>query len=161
MSLKDNLKMATGCCSQAEEAYLSIVVTSCRLTDFAAALHKEYGLTPTQYNILRILRGSQPETLSCTDIMERSIEKNPDITRLLDRLSDAGFITRIRCTEDRRMVKTGITKKGLDLLKKLDKTVAETHQPLAALTETELQTLIALLEKIRTAIPQLSKCSDK
>ncbi|MBC8043008.1 MAG: MarR family transcriptional regulator [Rhizobacter sp.] len=155
MQLKDELKMTQDFRRKSEEAYLAIIVTSSRLTDHGALMHRTRGLTMTQYNILRILRGSHPETLSCSDIMSRTIEKNPDITRLLDRLSEAELITRFRCDEDRRMVKTGITKKGLDLLKKIDKDMQSMQSPIDALTETEQETLITLLEKIRGSIPPL------
>ena len=73
---------------------------------------KSHGLTGAQYNVLRILRGAEPEGLLCRGISERMISRDPDITRLLDRMEKRGLITRERQTEDRRVIKTRITPEG-------------------------------------------------
>ena len=75
-------------------------------------------LTNTQYNVLRILRGSHPAKLACSDIAERMIERDPDVTRLIDRLATRGLVTRSRSRRDRRVVEVGLTDKGLMLDRK-------------------------------------------
>lgn len=94
----------------------------------AEQLIKSSGLTSAQYNVLRILRGAEPAGLACRGIAERMISHDPDITRLLDRMEKHDLITRERQTDDRRVVKTRITKKGLDILKSLDQPVRELHK---------------------------------
>ena len=79
-----------------------------------------YGLTPTQYNVLRILRGSLPKSLSIGESGERTIAREPDITRLVDRLYARGFVKLTRSEQDRRVVEVEITRKGLDLLQGLE-----------------------------------------
>ena len=94
----------------------------------AEQLVKTAGLTGAQYNVLRILRGAGPEGLACREIGERMISHDPDITRLLDRMEKRGLITRERQTDDRRVVKTCVTAKGLELLKTLDHPVRDLHK---------------------------------
>ncbi|MGH9641568.1 MAG: MarR family winged helix-turn-helix transcriptional regulator, partial [Terriglobales bacterium] len=89
---------------------------------------KPHGLTGTQYNVLRILRGAEPGGLPCSGIGERMICHDPDMTRLLDRMEKRGLITRARQTTDRRVVNTRITPAGLVLLKNLDQPVRELHK---------------------------------
>jgi DNA-binding MarR family transcriptional regulator len=91
-------------------------------------LLKTAGLTGTQYNVLRILRGAGPEGLPCRGIGDRMISHDPDMTRLLDRLEKRGLITRARQTDDRRVVKTRITPQALSLLETLDRPVRELHK---------------------------------
>jgi DNA-binding MarR family transcriptional regulator len=91
-------------------------------------LFKSAGLTSAQYNVLRILRGAEPDGLLCRGISERMISHDPDITRLLDRMESHDWITRERQTEDRRVIKTRITAEGLKLLKKLDRPVHDLHK---------------------------------
>jgi DNA-binding MarR family transcriptional regulator len=83
-------------------------------------LKAEFDLTAGQYNVLRILRGSHPKALTAGEIGERTIARDPDITRLVDRLDAQGLVTRTRSEEDRRVVEVGITVKGLELLRALD-----------------------------------------
>ncbi len=78
------------------------------------------GLSSSQFNVLRILRGSHPKALTCGDIGERTIARDPDVTRLVDQLCARGLVTRARSRSDRRVVEVSITGKGLDLLKDLD-----------------------------------------
>jgi DNA-binding MarR family transcriptional regulator len=91
-------------------------------------LLKSAGLTGAQYNVLRILRGAEPVGLACRAIGDRMISHDPDMTRLLDRMEKRELITRERQSNDRRVVKTRITKKGLEILKPLDQPVHELHQ---------------------------------
>ena len=91
-------------------------------------LLKSNGLTGAQFNVLRILRGAEPEGLPCSTIADRMISHDPDMTRLLDRMDKRALITRQRQKDDRRVVKTRITSEGLELLKGLDQPVRELHK---------------------------------
>ena len=110
---------------------------------------KTAGLTGAQYNVLRILRGAG-EGLACKEIGERMISSDPDITRLLDRMEKRGLITRERQSDDRRVVKTRITAKGLGMLKGLDQPVRELHKrQFQRLSAARLAALASTLEEIR------------
>ena len=111
------------------------------------------GITPQQYNVLRILRGSHPEPLATLEIAERMIERAPGITRLLDRLEAARLVGRKRCGEDRRIVHCSITREGLALLAALDEPVhAVGNQRVARLSKSELANLLQLLDRIREEV---------
>ncbi len=113
--------------SREEDVFLDLIRTADLLSRRADQLLKNEDLSMTQYNVLRILRGS-PEGLSCGDISSRMITRDPDITRLLDRMEKRGLISRSRETIDRRMVIAKITSTGLELLARLDKPVQDTHR---------------------------------
>lgn len=105
----------------------------------------------TQYNVLRILRGS-PEALPCGEIGSRMITRDPDITRLLDRLENRGLISRRREPEDRRTVLTRITREGMEVLARLDEPVQAAHRrQLAHLGRERLKSLCELLRTARTS----------
>jgi DNA-binding MarR family transcriptional regulator len=110
-----------------EAAYLELVRTTDALSRPLARVLKEEDLSATQYNVLRILRGA-PEGLTCGEIGNRMITRDPDITRLLDRLEKHDLITRSRENKDRRVVLTKITSAGLDALARLDKPVQNAHR---------------------------------
>ena len=109
-----------------------LFVSTLKLADFlsqqAEAVFKSAGLTPAQYNVLRILRGAEPDGLPCRRIAERMISRDPDMTRLLDRMEKHAWITRQRQQDDRRVIKARITPEGLKLLKKLDQPVHDLHK---------------------------------
>ena len=110
---------------------------------------KTENLSPTQYNVLRILRGSA-EGLPCGEIAGRMITRDPDITRLLDRLEKRGLISRCRETKDRRMVMARITPEGLELLARLDEPVQAAHRKqLGHLGRQRLRALTELLRVLR------------
>lgn len=110
---------------------------------------KSRGLTGAQYNVLRILRGAEPEGLACRGIGDAMISHDPDITRLLDRMEKQDLITRERQTDDRRVVKTRVTSKGLEILKNLDAPVREMHKrQFQHLTSAQLKSLVELLEEV-------------
>jgi DNA-binding MarR family transcriptional regulator len=108
--------------------FVALLRLSDRLAQDAELLIKSHGLTATQYNVLRILRGAGPEGLPCKRIGDRMISRDPDMTRLLDRMEKRSLITRERQTEDRRVITTRITPAGLEILKKLDAPVDELHK---------------------------------
>ena len=111
-----------------DHLFITILKTADSLSQGGEQLFKSAGLTPAQYNVLRILRGAEPDGLLCRGIAERMISRDPDMTRLLDRMEKHGWITRQRQQDDRRVIKTRITAEGLKLLKKLDEPVHELHR---------------------------------
>jgi DNA-binding MarR family transcriptional regulator len=135
-----------------EELFVQILRTAEALMWGVAELLKSSGLTTTQYNVLRILRGAGDEGLACREISERMIQRDPDVTRLLDRLEAQGLVRRERARQDRRIVTAYITPQGLDLLGALDAPVAELHQrQLGHLGSRRVAELGELLEQARAA----------
>ncbi len=128
-----------------ETAFLDLMRTTDMLSRGLIAVLKREELSATQYNVLRILRGA-PQGLPCGEVANRMITRDPDITRLLDRLEKRGLISRTRETRDRRMVMARITPQGLKLLARLDEPVQETHRKqLGHLGRERLQRLTELL----------------
>jgi MarR family transcriptional regulator, organic hydroperoxide resistance regulator len=111
-----------------DRAFVALQKAADKLAQQAEQLVKSNGLTGAQYNVLRILRGAEPDGLPCSTISERMISHDPDMTRLLDRMEKRNLITRQRQTDDRRVVKTRITREGLELLKRLDPSIHELHK---------------------------------
>ncbi len=111
-----------------DRAFIALQKAADKLAQQAEQLVKANGLTGAQYNVLRILRGAEPDGLACSTISERMISHDPDMTRLLDRMEKRDLITRQRQTDDRRVVKTRITGGGLELLKQLDHPIRELHK---------------------------------
>jgi len=133
-----------------EEAFLGLQLTASLLLQSLGRALKGQDLTPAQYNTLRILRGAEPDSLTCGEISERLVSPGPDVTRLLDRLEQRGLVTRARDGEDRRVVRARITAPGLDLLTALDEPVGRMlGQMLGNLGEERLRTLVALLGEAR------------
>jgi DNA-binding MarR family transcriptional regulator len=138
-----------------DSVFISLHKTADSLGVEAEQLLKPHGLTGTQYNVLRILRGAEPEGLPCRAIGERMISHDPDMTRLLDRMEKRGLISRVRQTDDRRVIKTRISPAGLVLLKSLDQPVRELHKrQFHHLPAARLKTLAKLLEEVRARGPQ-------
>ena len=133
-----------------EEAFLNVLRTANVLGQGMADLLKPHDLTQTQYNVLRILRGAGPQGLTAGEIGERMITRDPDVTRLLDRLEKRRLVERWRCTEDRRVVRTRITEAGRAAIGPLDAPVVDLLQrQLGHLGAGRLQELVALLEEAR------------
>ena len=152
-TLREELKQNKPFVSVEQEAFLSIVRTSALLMDRVELFLRPYGITLTQYNVLRILRGAASEGLCRNDVTQRMIAKVPDGTRLLDRLESAGLIARARDSDDRRQVTTRITNAGLKLLDELDNPVQELHRKhFSALNKTELRTLVKILGDVRDSV---------
>lgn len=132
-----------------EVAFLELLRTTDTLSRGLIALLKNRALSPNQYNVLRILRGSV-EGLPCGELSRRMITRDPDITRLLDRLEKRGLITRWREAADRRLVMARITREGLQLLARLDEPVEAAHRrQLGHLGRKRLAALIELLRASR------------
>jgi DNA-binding MarR family transcriptional regulator len=136
-----------------EEAVLNVIRTADAIGRSFDTLFKTYGLTRTQYNVLRILRGAGEKGACCSQIGDRLITAEPDVTRLLDRLERRGWIQRRRDAEDRRSVTTRITASGLKLLASLDEPVQQLNcRPFDLLGDADIQRLIAQLEKVRESL---------
>ena len=149
-TLQQDLRQTRPFSSLQQEAYLSVVRTTSALTDRVEDLLKPYGISATQYNVLRILRGAGEGGLCRNELRDRMLTRMPDMTRLLDRMEDAGLVKRSREQEDRRMVLTQITSRGNELLSELDRPMSDLHrEQLARLTDEQLRSLIDLLTAIR------------
>ncbi|MFG0326913.1 MAG: MarR family winged helix-turn-helix transcriptional regulator [Phycisphaerales bacterium JB037] len=136
--------------SPEQEAHLNILRTACVLEGSLAPIFKDADLSPSSYNVLRILRGAGPEGRRATEIGCDMVVRVPDVTRLVDRLIEQGLAERRRCDEDRRVVFVRITRKGSQLLHRLDAPVLEAHKAqLGHLTRKELAELNRLLVKAR------------
>ena len=149
MNIAERLKQRTFR-SPSQKSMLNVMVTSSWLLSEMSATMNEFGVTPAQYNVLRILRGSHPQALTCSEIGARLIDRTPDVTRLLDRLEKRGLISRDRAQRDRRIVEVHISERGLDLLRDMDPAVSTSMERLGSgLTETEHEALSALLDRLR------------
>jgi DNA-binding MarR family transcriptional regulator len=149
--LQEELKQKVPFTSREQEAYLSVLRTADALEASMEARLKAFGLTGTQYNALRILRGAGAEGLACSEVGERMITRDPDITRLLDRLQKRGLVERARGKRDRRVVYGKITAAGLKLLREMDEPV-EKHgrEMLRHVGQAKLKQLVELLELVRS-----------
>jgi DNA-binding MarR family transcriptional regulator len=133
-----------------QEAQLSVVRTASLLIDSFDRMLKPHGITAAQFNVLRILRGAEPDGLCRNELRERLITRMPDVTRLLDRMEQGGLVERAREGEDRRKVRTRITGKAKRLVDKLDDIVAEEHQRrFGHLGKDRLRELIEILTDVR------------
>ena len=149
-SLQDELMQKVPFSSLEEETYLGLLRTADALQARAEVKFKEFGLTGTQYNALRILRGAGPEGMPCSEIGGRMITHDPDITRLLDRLQKRGFVKRSRNQQDRRVICARITAAGLKLLGDMDAPIGRHNRDMLRHVEAKkLRELIALLQVVR------------
>jgi DNA-binding MarR family transcriptional regulator len=143
------IKARRSSCAE-ETAFVNLLRTADQLSRPLARVLKTEDLSQTQYNVLRILRGA-PDGVSCGEIGNRMITRDPDITRLLDRLEKRGMISRSRETKDRRMVLARITAEGLSVLERLDKPVQDAHRKqLGHVGRERLQALVDLLNLCRS-----------
>ena len=148
--LQDELKQTKPFKEIEEEAYLSILRTAAILDHSVSQALKPHGVTATQYNVLRILRGAGAEGLCRNEVGERLVTAVPDVTRLLDRMEEMGLIARRRGGADRRFVTTTLTKKGIDLVNRLDARVGRIHaEQLGHVDKRHLKTLVDLLGEVR------------
>jgi DNA-binding MarR family transcriptional regulator len=150
-SLADEIRQTKPFNSLEEEAAIALARTADQIDRAFAELLKQKGLTSTQYNVLRILRGAGSGGLACSAIGERMVTRDPDITRLLDRMERNGLCVRGRDGKDRRVILTRITDKGLGLLRELDKPVQTLNKKvLGHMGEDQLRSLIHLLAAVRS-----------
>lgn len=138
--------------SREQQAVLGLLRTADAIKRSLAHVIEPHGITPQQYNVLRILRGAAPEGLPTLTIGERMVEQTPGVTRLIDRLERKGLVARIPCPKDRRRVFCQITPKGLDLLAELDEPVNRWDaQTVSILPASEVESLIKLLDRVRAS----------
>jgi DNA-binding MarR family transcriptional regulator len=136
--------------SPAQEALLNVIVTGSWIMSQIAGALAPHDITPAQYNVLRILRGSHPDKMMCSAVGERLLDRTPDVTRLLNRLEAAGLIERRRAVQDRRIVEVNITQAGLDLLEALEERMQQMQADLMRhLSAEESRVLSDLLERLR------------
>jgi DNA-binding MarR family transcriptional regulator len=132
-----------------EQTFLLLVRAGQWLMQGVSQILRDHDLTGTQYNVLRILRGAGGDGLTCNEIGGRMLERDPDVTRLLDRLEKRSLVTRKRSAGDRRVVMVYVTRQGLALLKALDEPVlAQHHRSMRHLTRQQIQQLQTLLEAL-------------
>lgn len=150
-SLQAELKQKIPFTNPEQEAYLALLRTADALQSRMETKLKEFGLTGTQYNALRILRGAGPDGLPCSEIGERMITHDPDITRLLNRLQDRGLAERTRGRQDKRVVYGKISQAGLKLLREMDVPLQKFGTELLRhVGQPKLKQLIELLEQVRS-----------
>ena len=148
--LKEEIRQERPFSSTEEEALLNLMRTSDCLQRAFQRRSRDWGVTSTQYNVLRILRGAQPQGLTCSAIGERMITEVPDITRLLARLKKMKLIRQQRDKHDRRVLWTHISVSGLELLSQMDPVIDQAPRDLLGhLSATEQSEFIRLLEKAR------------
>jgi len=133
--------------SERVKAFINIKYTANWITNLENEFFKPFGISPQQFNILRILRGAG-KAIKVQEIKDRMIERAPNATRLMDKLCSKNLIERIRCPKDRRVVHIAITDAGLNLLTEIDK-IGEKRSILDKLTEGEAKQLSDLLDKVR------------
>lgn len=137
----------------AEEAFLNLVRTAGWLMRGVEETLRPFGLSHAQYNVLRILAGAGPAGLPCGEVGTRMVARDPDMTRLLDRLEKRGYVRRGRATDDRRVIRAYLTPDGATILKTLEKPVRDAIRgPLSPLGAAKLEQLTSLLEEVRIQI---------
>jgi DNA-binding MarR family transcriptional regulator len=151
-SLRQQLKKKSPFDSLEQEAMLGILRTSDLLENRLARLLREHGLTPSQYNAMRIMRG-EGDPMPCLEVANRMIQVAPAITRVVDQLVDRGLIEKQQSNEDRRVFLVGLTTAGTRLLKKLDAPILALHKSLLGhVSNADLETLNRILQAARAGI---------
>jgi DNA-binding MarR family transcriptional regulator len=135
--------------SEFQKASINIMFTSGWLYNRNASYLKPHGITPEQFNVLRILRGSHPTKMMLSDITSRMIDKSSNCTRLVEKLRIKGFVSREICENNRRQVDIGITPKGLSLLTKIDKDEEQWVGSIKTISQAEAKELNRILDKLR------------
>jgi len=152
-SLQDDLKQNKPWCCLEEEATLNIARTAAVLEHALVQALKPFDITPTQYNVLRILRGAGADGLCRNEVGERLVRRVPDVTRLLDRMEETGLLARVRDADDRRYVTARISPQGLALLERLDQEILRIHRrQLGHVDGKHLKQLIDLLTSVRSGV---------
>ena len=149
-NIEEEIKQQKKFSNEYEKAAVNIMFTSSWLYNLNAARFKIHDITPEQYNVLRILRGSYPKPIMLGDITCRMLDKNSNATRLVEKLRLKGFVKRELCPTNRRQVDITITEKGLGLLTKFDNEADEWYNLFKTITKTEAQELNRILDKLRS-----------
>ena len=154
-SLRREIGQSVPFTSPAVEALLTLQRTADDLFGEVAAFLKTHGITITQYNALRIVRGAGAEGISTHEVGARLVKRDPDVPRLLERLAAAGFVERHRCAEDRRVTRCRITPPGVALVERLGPLVDELHaRQMGMLSEAEQAQLVQLLDRVRARLAE-------
>jgi DNA-binding MarR family transcriptional regulator len=132
-----------------QKAALNLVFTTNWLLGRHQDFFARYGITGKQYNVLRILKGQYPGSISTSDIRNRMLDKSSDSSRIVDRLAARSLITKNICPSDKRLVDVCISENGLNLLDTIESNIRELDNFTSSLTEDEARQLNALLDKIR------------
>jgi DNA-binding MarR family transcriptional regulator len=158
-TLQQELKQSKPFDTPADEALVALMRTASLVRRAIGQRVEAYGISPAQYNVLRILRGAGPDGLPTLVVRERLIEEAPGITRVMDKLEEAGHVSRKRAKDDRRVVHCVITDQGLRLLTAMDVLVRETAALISAglPNEAEQQELILLLAKVRAGLSEAAR----
>jgi DNA-binding MarR family transcriptional regulator len=152
--IREELKQTRPFASLEEEVAVEVHRTAQVLMRWLVEELKPSSITPSQYNVLRILRGSSPQPLSATEICSRMVTYDPDLTRLLDRLETAGMVRKERDAKDRRVVNVHITKLGRDTVESaMEAARARLHEELGGIGKARLEQLADLLERVRGNTP--------
>jgi DNA-binding MarR family transcriptional regulator len=154
-SIQEEIQQSKPFRTRSQEAYLALLRTADDSRRYISRVLEPAGVTLQQYNVLRILRGAGADGLPTLTIGERMIERTPGVTRLIDRMVKKRWVTRSRCTEDRRRVWCKITRPGLALLAKLEQPVEDVDESFReVLDEHELAVLIGYLDCLRARLNQ-------
>jgi DNA-binding MarR family transcriptional regulator len=150
LSIQHEIKQSRPFHSKSQEAYVALLRTADDSKRHVGDVLEPSGVTLQQYNVLRILRGSGDAGLPTLTVAERMIERTPGVTRLIDRMEKKGWVTRRRCTEDRRRVWCNITPEGLALINTLDQPIERVDDVFAAALEPdEIEQLVSFLDRLR------------
>lgn len=148
MNLEDEIK-SKAFKSVYEKLEVNLIFTYNWARDVKSKYFKDINVTPQQYNVLRILRGSYPNPYSTSDIRDRMLDKMSDVSRIVDRLLSKGYLDRKSCDKDRRLVDVVINKEGLGLLKQMEKNIVASAKEFQNLSKKEVSKLNLLLDKLR------------
>lgn len=148
MSLENDIKQEKFQ-DEYQKAAINILYSGNWLYNINASWLKKFGITPEQFNVLRILRGSHPKTMMLAEITQRMLDKSSNCTRLVEKLRQKNLLNREICKNNRRQVDISITDKGLQLLKKIDTDTPGWSKPVEKLSKTEAKELNRILDKLR------------
>jgi DNA-binding MarR family transcriptional regulator len=149
-NLQEEIQQTRPFASRQEEAFLNIARTNSLLQDAFERMLRPHGISITQYNVLRMLRGAEPEGLCRNEVRDRLLTRMPDVTRLLDRMEAAGLVNRERSSADRRLVSTQLTAAGRKLVDSLDAAAEQEHMVLLShMSDGQLKKLVELLTLAR------------
>ena len=154
MTLEEEIK-STKFESELHKAQINLLLSVAWIKGKLTIFLKQYQLTHEQFNVLRILRGQSPEAICMMDIASRMLERNSNVTRIVETLLNKNWAARQKSTTDKREVKISITEDGLELLRKMDTLLKSEKVHYANLSETEAQLLNALLDKMRDSEPEV------
>ena len=149
MGLQEDIKQEKGFKNQIQKAIINVMYTEGWLRNQLSETLKPHDLTSQQYNVLRILRGSNPKPMSTSCVRSRMLDKMSDVSRIVDRLFKKDLVSKKVCSSDKRLVDVFITKTGLSLLDEIDESVNGMNKIFTGITEQEAETLNNILDKLR------------